>query len=268
MELTQLIVLAVYHSLSEVWPLGAAGHHSLTSQILDWPPPGASLLLAVRIGLLLGVMAYLWRDLADIAVGVARAAKGKRNTDAALALQLLVAAVPTLGLGFAYTVYAPTDWQTAQVMGWSIVGGALVLWFFDRMSMTVKRVEHATYVDALVISLAQVIALVPGLGSAAVGFTLARMLGYERNNATRLYFLLSIPVSIVVIARDAYTLATSGGEITNSEILGGIVAFFTALIGFAILQAWLRRATFTPFIIYRLLLGAALLALAYDVITP
>lgn len=263
MELTQLIVFAVLHSLSEVFLIGAAGHDALLTRVLDWLAPTASLELAVRTGLLLGVMAYSWRDLADMTTGVVRAAKGKRNPDAALAAQLTVAAIATLGLGFAATLYVLGDWQTERVMGWCIVGGAVVLLLLDRMSMTVKRVEHAGFADSLAVGLGQVIALVPGLGAAAVSITLARLLGYERDHAARLYFLLSIPVTAVVIARDGYVLGTSGGAVSNSEILAGLAAFLAALLGVAILQAWLKRSTYLPFVIYRLLLGAAVLALAY-----
>ncbi len=265
MALTQLIVLAVLQTITEVLPVGAEGHLALLSQILHWPDPGAGFRLALKLGLLLAVMAYFWRDLADMATGVMRAAKGKRDPGAKLALQLAVAAIVTLGAGFAFEHYAAGDWETPIVMGWAIVGGALLLLLFDRMCMTVKRIEHATYVDAIVIGLCQVIALVPGMGSAAITITMARLLGYERADAARFYFLLSIPVSIVVIARDAYRLVElQQGAVSNIDILCAVAGFFAGLIAIAILMAWLRRSTFTPFVVYRLLLGGAVLALAYE----
>ncbi len=268
MALTQLIVLAVLQSLADVFPIGADGHTALVYVLLHWATPDSALRLALRIGLLLGVMAYFWRDLADMVVGVIRAAKGKRNADAGLALQIAVAAIPTLGLGFAFEYYLAGDWQTLHVAAWAIVGGALLLLFCDRMSMTVKRVEHATYADSIVVGLGQVIALVPGIGSAAMSITLARLLGFERGHAVRLSALLSIPVSAAVIARDAYTLFTvDRAGISNLNILCGVAAFFAALIGLAILMGWLRRATFAPFVVVRLVLGLAVLALAYEWVT-
>jgi len=263
--LTQLIVLAVLQSLTAIFPISADGHMALVSQFLHWPDPGSAFRLTVRIGMLLAVMAYFWRDLGDMTAGVIRAAKGKSNPDARLALQLAVAAVPTVGLGFAYEHYLAGRWETPLVMGWTIVGGAALLWLFDRMCMTVKRVEHATYADTIVVGLGQVIALVPG--AAGAGITLARLLGYERRDAARLYFLLSIPVLAVVLVRDAYTLFTvESGSISNVDILCGLVAFFAALIALAILMAWLRRATFTPFVVYRLILGGLVLAASYQLI--
>lgn len=265
MALTQLIVLAVLQSLAEVFPVGAEGHQALLSSIPHWPAPASALRLTLRVGLLLGVMAYFWRDLADMVAGVIRAAKGKRNADGVLPLLIIIAAIPTLGLGFAFEYYLKGDWETLHVTGWAIVGGALLLLAADRMSMTVKRVDHATAVDSIVVGLGQVIALVPGIGAAAMSITLARLLGFERVQAARFYFLLSIPVSIAVIARDAYGLFTiEQGSISNLDILCGAAAFFAALIGIAILMAWLRRSTFLPFVVYRLLLGLAVLAVAYE----
>jgi undecaprenyl-diphosphatase len=133
--------------------------------------------------------------------------------------------------------------------------------------MTVKRIEHATYLDALLVGVGQLIAILPGLGAAAVGMTLARMLGYERTHATRFYFLLSIPVMLGFIARDGYKITAAGVAVGGPEILACVAVFFSALLGIAILQAWLRRSTFTPFVIYRLLLGGAVLALAYGLVS-
>ena len=264
MALTQLIVLSVLQTMTEVFPVASEGHWALLSQVLKWPDPGAGFRLALRLGLLMAVLAYFWRDMADMAMGVARATKGKRDPGARLALQLAVAAIPTLGLGLAFERYVAGDWDTPAAMGWAIVGFALLLMLADRMSMTVKRIEHATYADAIVLGLCQVLALVPGTGSAAITITLARLLGYERTDAARFFFLLMIPVSAVVIVGDAYTLShLQNGVVTNIDILCGAVAFFAGLIALALLMSWLRRSTFMPFALYRVLLGGAVLASAY-----
>ena len=267
MALTQLIVHAVVQAVTEVFPIGGSGHQALISQFLDNPPPGKALSLSLRAALLLAVLTYFWRDLLDMAGGVIRAAKGKRDPGARLALQIFVAAIPTLGLGFAFEQYIAGPWETPAVMGWAIVGFGVLMLLFDRMSMTVKRIEHASYADAIAISICQVLALIPGAGTAAVTMTMARVLGYERAHAVRLAFLLTIPVSAAVIARDAYTLFEIDGEtVANPEIMAGAAGFVAALIAIAILMSWLRRSTFMPFLVYRLLLGAAVLALAYDLI--
>jgi len=262
---TQLIVLTVLQTVAAIFAVAPDGHLFLMSRILRWSPPDGGLQLACAAGLLLGVMAYFWRDVAEMITGVIRAAKGKRDSGARLALQIFIAAIPVLGVGFAIQRYVADGWQSDALMGWAIITVALILLLFDRMSMTVKRVEHATYIDTIIIGLCQLAALVPGAGAAGVAIIMGRLLGYERAAAARLFFLLSIPVSTAVIARDAYGFVThDSGRITTSDMLCGGIAFVAAILSLSTLMTWLRRSTFMPFVIYRLILGGAVLALAYQ----
>lgn len=267
MALTQLIVHAIVQAFTEIFPIGAAGHDFLIASFLAGPSPGKVFALAVRAGLLLAVLSYFWEDLADMIGGVIRAAKGKRDPGARLALQIIVAALPTLGLGFAFEQYVAGSWETPAVMGWCIVGFGALMLLLDRMSMTVNRLEHASFGDAVAISLCQVLALIPGIGSAAATMTMARLLGYERAHAVRLALLLAIPVWAAVIARDAYTLfEVEGAVLRSADAIAAGAAYLAALAAIAILMNWLRRSTFTAFLVYRLLVGAAVLTLAYDLI--
>ncbi len=267
MALTQSIVHAAVQAVTEVFPIGAAGHDALIAAFIGMPQSGPGFSLATRAGLLLAVLVYFWRDVADMASGVIRAAKGKRDPGAGLALHIIVAAVPTLGLGFAFQTYVAGPWQTTAVMGWCIVGFGLLMLLLDRMSMTVKRIEHLGFTDAIAISVCQVLAQIPGVGQAAATMTMARTLGYERPHAVRLALLLMTPVWIAVIGRDAYMLlAVERYIVATPDMIAAGTAFMAALIAIAILMSWLRRATFTPFLVYRLLIGVGVLLLAYDVI--
>ena len=250
--------------MTEIFPVGAAGPSALFSLALHWPEPAEGFFLAQRVGLLLAVMAYFWRDVGEMATGVMRAAKGKRDPGARLTLQILAAAIPTLGLGFVIETYGTDSWKTPGVTAWAIIGFGLLLLLFDRMTMTVKRIEHATYIDAIAIGLCQLLALVPGAGAAAVTMTMARVLGYERAHAVRFALLLAIPVAGVVTARDAFVyFSGDNAGISNVDILCGVIGFFAGLAALAFMMAWLKRGTFTPFVIVRLLLGAAVMALTY-----
>ena len=265
MTLTQLIVLSGLQAVAEVFPLGSEGHSALISHVLHWPVPEGGLGVPAHLGFLLAILVYFWRDVGDIVVGVLRAAKGKRDPGARLASQIAVAAIPTIGFGVAFELYVAGLWQTPRVMGWAIVAGGVLLVLLDRMSMTVKRVEHASYADAIVISLCQVLALIPGVGSAAAPMIMARLLGFERAAAARFAFLLMVPVMAAVAARDAYAHYNAGNAaFTRTDLFSAGICFVAGLIAFAVLMAWLKRSTFLPFAIYRMLLGGAVLALAYE----
>jgi undecaprenyl-diphosphatase len=265
--LTQFIVHAIVQAVTEVFPISSGGHAALLSYFSVQTAPSRVFTLGLQVGLLLAVLAYFWRDVADMVGGVIRVAKGKPDPGARLVLQILIAAVLTLALGFAFERYVAGPWQTPVVLGWAVVGLGVLMLLFDRMSMTVKRVEHTGYGDAIAVGVCYVLGLIPGVGGAAAAMTMARLLGYERGHAVRLAFLLAIPVWAAVIARDAYvTFRVEGAVIGNLDIAAAGVAFIAALVSIAILMSWLRRATFTPFLVYRLLIGTAVLLVAYDVI--
>ena len=280
MTLTQLMVLAVLQAVTEVFPLSMEGHTALISHFLHWPEITPAVAASTRFGLAAAIVAYFGGDVGDMVVGVIRTAKGKRDPAARLAAQIVVASILTLGLGVAFQIYVLGDWNAPAVtgwtiigwtitswttMGWTVIGVAVLLFFLDSMSMTVKRVEHATYLDAILISLGQVLALAPGAGGVAVMIIMARLLGYERQAAARFAFLLAVPVLTAVAVRDAlaaHAVAASGPEVRDFISAGA--SFAAGLIALAILMSWLKRSTFMPFVVYRLLIGAAILAVGYE----
>ena len=131
--------------------------------------------------------------------------------------------------------------------------------------MTVKKLDHSSYLDVLVIGVAQILALIPGTSRSGITMTAARFLGFERAEAARFSMLLSIPT----IAASGLWLGLNIYEANDVTLTRGVLAaaglsFVTAIISIAALMAWLQRSSFTPFVIYRVVLGIALLAIAYD----
>ncbi len=264
MALTQIIVLAVVQGITEFLPISSSGHLILVPLLTDWPDQGLMLDVAVHVGTLGAVMVYFWQDLFAVAAGVVRLLKGRRDPGARLAGQVLVATIPVLICGYLLDLYGQEALRLIVVIGWATLGFGVLLFAADRLSMTVKRLDHATYIDVLVIGLAQVLALVPGTSRAGITITAARFLGFERPEAARFSMLLSIPT----IAASGLWLGLSLYEVNDITITRGVVtavgiSFATAILSIAALMAWLQRSSFTPFVIYRVVLGLFLLALAY-----
>jgi undecaprenyl-diphosphatase len=199
--------------------------------------------------------------------GLMRAAKGKRDPGARLAVQIFVATIPVAAIVFAlpYVDFSFPPY-TPAVIGWSAVIGGLFLFVLDRMSMTIKRLEHASYLDMIVVALAQVIAyLVPGVSRSGITVTFARALGYERVDAARFSLLLGMPALAGSCVLQVLALAKAGGLTWEPWLLGiGGAAFSAGLITLAIMMAWLKRHSFAPFAIYRLLLGAVILVIVWQ----
>ena len=268
MSLTQIVVLAIFHGVSLVLPVGAASHMHILQALTAWPNPSPQLLLALNFGGFVATLAYFGGDAWDMGVGVVRAAKGKRNPEARLAVQFFVASVLALGIGFAFDRYVLTEaWNSLKIVAWCTLGFGLLLFALDQTSMTVKRVEHAGMGDTIFVAIGQVVSLVPGVSRTGIAMTFARFLGYERIEAAKFSYLLSLPVLFALIGRGVYDLidvhALTFGRL---EIVASVIAFFTTLPMLAIMMGFLQRRTFTVIVIYRLLVGGLLAMLAYDVI--
>jgi undecaprenyl-diphosphatase len=262
--LTQLLVLAIVQGLTEFLPVSSSGHLALIPMFTGWPDQGLTMDVAVHIGTMVAVCLYFWRDVWTMIVGLVRFARGKRDPGARLAFQIMFATIPTLAAAWAFERYVGDAVRQMAVIGWTTVGYAVLLYAVDKMCMTVKRVEHASYFDAFLIGTAQILALVPGTSRSGITMTMARLLGYERPEAARLSMLISIPT----IAAGGVWLAMKLDEahnaaLTRDALMGIAFSFVAGLAAIAFMMAWLRRSSFTPFVIYRLILGAIVLATAY-----
>lgn len=259
-----IAVLAIVQGITEFLPVSSSGHLVLVPAFLDVPDQGLVLDVAVHVGTLLAVVLYLWRDVGAMTVGVGRTLRGRRDAGGRLFGLLVVGTLPVIGAGFALNHYMPGGIRSLEVVGWATLGFGVVLWIADGLGMTLRRVEHLKFGDAVVIGLAQALALIPGTSRSGICMTAARLIGMERADAARFAMLLSIPAILGAGALKGYELWKLGDtHVSADAFLAAGIACVTALIAIAIMMAWLRRATFTPFAIYRIGLGGVLLAIAY-----
>ena len=173
--------------------------------------------------------------------------------------------MPALAAGGAIAALAPSVFRDPAIVGWTTLGFGIVLYAADRFGMTMRRVADMSLRDAVVIGLAQALALVPGTSRSGVTMTAARFLGYERTEAARFSMLMSVPVIAAAALAAGWELARRGDAVVAADaVLAAALSFATALAAIAALLALLRRTSFTPFAIYRVLLGAALLGWLYS----
>jgi len=143
-----------------------------------------------------------------------------------------------------------------------MAGFGLLLLLADRLGMTVRRLDHLSPVGAFAIGMLQALALVPGVARVGITITVARLLGYERTDSARLALLLSLPLLTWSAASLVWRLR---GVLVVSPDLGiaAAVAAAAALVAAAAMVGWVRRHSYAPFAVWRLLLGAGLLAAAF-----
>jgi undecaprenyl-diphosphatase len=259
-----IVVLALIQGITEFLPISSSGHLALVPILADWPDQGLIIDVAVHVGTLGAVILYFWRDVFGMVKGLLMALRGRLDAHAKMAGLLILATIPVVVAGYGLNQYGIDGLRSLNVIAWATLGFGLVLWITDQAGMTLRRVEHLGVSDAVIIGLAQVLALIPGTSRSGITMSAARMLGMERRDAARFSMLLSIPTIIGAGALKGFELYQSGDtRLTSDAIFAAGLAFVTALIAIFILMAWLKRSSFTPFVIYRIILGVGLLGLSY-----
>jgi undecaprenyl-diphosphatase len=266
MTLPHLFIIAVIQGITEFLPISSSGHLILLPNLTGMQDQGQVIDVAVHVGTLAAVVLYFWADVRVGLAGIPRMLSGKIDTPGAkLAFLLMMATIPVILFGLALKLTGLDDMMRGiEVIGWTMLLFGLLLYWVDQKGPTHKSEADWTLKDALIMGLWQAVALIPGTSRSGITITAARQLGYNRHDAAKLAMLMSIPtifasgalVSVEVIAQADTALALDGA------IAAGF-AFVAALLALSLMMRLLRSVSFTPYVIYRVILGVILLAIAY-----
>ncbi len=267
MTLLDLVALALIQGITEFLPISSSGHLVLWPLLTGRPDQGVTMDVAVHLGTLAAVCLYFRHETGRLVAGLGDLARGRPGTEAArLVLLLALATVPAVLVGLALKLAGAMDaLRVLAVIGWATLIGGVALWFADRWGAERRAGAGWTVRDALLMGLAQALALVPGTSRSGITMTAARLLGFRRTEAARLSLLMAIPVTLAAGALETAELVRAGSWALSGELaLGAGFAFVAALGAIAVMMRMFRHEwTMLPFVLYRLGLGAALLALAY-----
>ncbi len=261
MPIWHLVILAAVQGITEFLPVSSSAHLILAGEMMGRAPESGLVMdIAVHVGSLGAVVLYLWRDILSILQGLGAIFRQQVTQGLRLLGLMILATLPLVLAGLAiheffkdgYELYIRTPW----VIAWASIGFGILLYIVDKTFLTVNRMEHLGVVSALVIGLFQVLAFVPGTSRSGITMTAARLMGYERADSARFSMLLSIPAILASAALPAKDLYEHGNvEVGIDALIAGGLSFLFALVAIILMMAWLKRATFTIFVVYRILLG-------------
>ena len=264
MTFIQILTIAIVQGITEFLPISSQAHLILVPRFTGWCDQGLLMDIAVHVGTLGAVMVYFWRECFSMGKGALDIARARKTKEGTLLLCIDLATLPVIAGGYTMKEYLGWDLRSLTVIGWATLGFGVLLWMADRWGLRVRRVEHMTFGTAFIIGCAQVLALIPGTSRSGITMTAARMFGFERSDAARFSMLMAIPVILAAGTLTGLDLAKAGNiQLTRDAIMAGGLAFITALVAIAALMGWLRKSSFAPFVIYRILLGVGLLVAAY-----
>ncbi len=266
MPLLHLVILALIQGITEFLPISSSGHLALYPLLTGVEDQGLALDIAVHAGTLVAVMLYFRADVAMAVRGGVRLLRfDLANPEAFLAMLLIVATIPTvIAGGILWALDLSGALRSLAVIGWATLIGGMFLWLADRFGPERRAAREWLLKDALLMGLAQVLALIPGASRSGVTMMAARGLGYKRTDSARLSMLMSIPTIIAAATLLGLKLASSGNASLGADAaIAAVFAFVAALAAIALMMRMLQTWTMTPFVIYRLILGVGLLAIAY-----
>lgn len=266
MSLFHLILVAMVQGVTEFLPISSSGHLILLPSLTGMADQGLAIDVAVHVGTLWAVILYFWTDVKQAVAGLPRALRGKvDNAQARLAMALIVATIPTVIAGaILHLTGLSSAMRSVAVIGWTMLGFGLVLYWMDQKAPQSKTAGDWGLRDALVMGLWQVLALIPGTSRSGITITGARHLGYVREDSARLSMLMSIPTIIasgVLLSLDVAQQADM--QLAKDSAIAAVFSFFSALLALSLMMRLLRSISFTPFVIYRVILGIILLVIAY-----
>ncbi|MDG2407136.1 MAG: undecaprenyl-diphosphate phosphatase [Paracoccaceae bacterium] len=262
-----LLLIAVLQGVTEFLPVSSSGHLILLPAMTGLEDQGQVIDVAVHLGTLLAVMLYFWRDVLLILGGIPKLIYGRVDSPGAkLAFLLLVATVPVMIVGLLFKLTGIDDFMRGSValLGWTMLGFGVMLWWSDRTGATGETVASWSLRHAVILGLWQALALIPGTSRSGICITGARHLGYGRTDATKLAMLMSMPTIIASVTLLAAEVAgTADYAIIKDAAMAAMFAFFAALAALIFMMRLLKTVSFTPYVIYRVLLGLSLLVWAY-----
>ena len=262
MSLFHLFILAVIQGLTEFLPVSSSGHLILLPSLTGAADQGLAIDVAVHVGTLFAVVMYFWADVCTALIGCTRLVRGRVDTDGArLALYLAVATIPVVIAGLIFKIIGLNDLlRSTSVIGWTMLIFGIVLYWADRTGAHTKIDSDWSMKDAIIMGLAQVLALVPGTSRSGITITAARKLGYAREDGAKLAMLMSIPTIIASgVFLSADVVDQANWALARDAGIAAAFAFIAAMVSLVLMMRLLRSISFTPYVIYRIILGISLI---------
>jgi undecaprenyl-diphosphatase len=269
-DLLQAIVLGIVQGLTEFLPVSSSAHLRIVPAILGWQDPGAAFTAVIQLGTMAAVVVYFREDLLRIARAWLSSLRDRRpaaraDLDARLGWYLILATIPISLLGLAFKDQIEHGARDLTIIGTTLIVLGLVLLLAERVSRRERDLQTITRRDAIVVGLAQALALIPGVSRSGATITAGLFLGFDRVGAARFSFLLSIPA---VVLSGLFELkgvvdgSAEGAVGAGPTALATLLAFVTGYASIAFLLRFLTTHTTGAFVAYRVVLGASVLVLA------
>lgn len=272
MNFFDAIILGIIQGLTEFLPISSSAHVQIASQLLGLDqmsrPQLTAFIATIQLGTEAAVLIYFFKDIVRIVrAWFGSLFSGSKQNDAAkadakLGWLIIVGSLPVIAIGLIFKNQIENQLRNLWIVAFTLILFGVVLAVADKIGKRTKTIEEISTRDGLLFGLAQALAVIPGVSRSGGTISMGLFLGYSRQAAARYSFLLAIPA---VVASGTFEFATTYQQLAPSDLAATAIATVVSFgVGFSVIVALLRylnRGSFMPFVIWRIAVGLALLAL-------
>jgi undecaprenyl-diphosphatase len=261
----QAFVLGLVQGLTEFLPISSSAHLALTPWFLGWQDPGLAFDVALHFGTLIALLWYFrteWARLGRAAFSLLRTGGKPSTAEQHRVIFLVIATMPGAAAGYLLQHKAEDSFRSPTLIAVALVLMGALLWFVDRRAPRLRALGDIRYRDALLIGLAQMVALIPGVSRSGSTITAGRALALTRETAAIFSFLMSMPITAAaVVLKVPHVLRDDG--LSVPLLVGVASAAISSWLAIAVLLRFVSRYSYGIFALYRLVVGLAVLAFLY-----
>jgi undecaprenyl-diphosphatase len=258
MQLLDAIILGLTQGLTEFIPVSSSGHLILVGHFLNFQYSGLAFDTALDIGTLAALYLFFAKDIYELGHDFLFGGPHRK-----LAIYILIATIPGVIGGLLVQQYAETIFRDARLVALNLIWVGLLMYLVDRFVSQKRDMNHITLPRALVVGVAQALALVPGTSRSGITITASRAMGINRVDATRFSFLLSAPIitgatlKVLLKPSDLHQMA----EVPWLYVAGILAAFVSGYFSIRFLIRYLSHHGLAGFAFYRIAVGVVILAI-------
>lgn len=264
-DLLKAVVLGVIQGLTEFLPISSSAHLRIFPELFGWGDPGAAFTAVIQIGTELAVLIYFRKDIWRIGSAWVRSLfqpEYRGTLDSRMGWFIIVGSLPIVVLGVLLKDVIERDFRNLWIIGTTLIALGIILGIADRVGRTDRPLGKITLKDAVLMGAAQALALIPGVSRSGATISMGRFLGFEREAATRFAFLLAIPAVVGAGLFELKEIPHGHNDFGwGPTITATVVSFVVGYAAIAWLLRYVSTKSYTPFVVYRILLGAGTLIL-------
>ena len=264
-DLLKAVVLGILQGLTEFLPISSSAHLRIFPELFGWGDPGAAFTAVIQIGTELAVLIYFRHDIWRIGTTWLKSLyrpEFRGHLDSRMGWFIIIGSLPIVVLGILLKDVIERDFRNLWIIGTTLIVLGIILGVADKLSADDKKIKELSLRDAVLMGAAQAMALVPGVSRSGATISMGRILGYEREAATRYAFLLAIPA---VVGAGLFELQEiPHGENTygwGPTLVATVVSFVVGYAAIAWLLRYVSTRSYLPFVVYRIGLGTMVLVL-------